>query len=312
MENFVDFVDNISPELMAKTCVVGHLGYGRDGSFQWCWRNPRLPEEKKKRAYLALTAFLAAKMPQLAAEMPETEIRRIDDGDWTFLAWCDTCTDVKVRMFERKWLDNQIQKSANGIRFEDKNGKLLFKIADGDCIRTTAKTGEQQDWRVRYIDDSHFEVAPKRSNDGPYNVYHRMQFAQWVPGTYTVIPLRESLPEECVTVFPKDGKLTVEDVEGGYKVSAGELRLVKIRRGELGFYGVDGPDFSDLDFGTEGNLEYAARENRANGVTEAQEAAMVAGAMFGWDSFLADPANYDDNGEIKASAVKEAMRNGYR
>ena len=37
--------------------------------------------------------------------------------------------------------------------------------------------------------------------------------------------------------------------------------------------------------------------NEANGVTRAQEAAMVAGSMFGWHVPDADPKNYDDQGQ---------------
>ena len=45
--------------------------------------------------------------------------------------------------------------------------------------------------------------------------------------------------------------------------------------------------------------------NEANGVTRAQEAAMVAGSMFGWQVPGADPKNYDDQGQPIRPKAKE-------
>ena len=46
----------------------------------------------------------------------------------------------------------------------------------------------------------------------------------------------------------------------------------------------------------EENRAAVDRYNRNNGISKAQEAAMVAGSMFGWDTPAAKPKNYDENG----------------
>lgn len=45
--------------------------------------------------------------------------------------------------------------------------------------------------------------------------------------------------------------------------------------------------------------------NEAMGVTKAQEAAMLAGSMFGWDTPASKPKNYDENGKPIKAKEKE-------
>lgn len=193
-----NFIGPLSPELMMKTAVVGHLTWGKDGSFHWSWYiGRRLSEYDKTNAHEAITDFIR-NAPSFLNDMTEGEVRRFDFGfgAWTWLAWkSNSDSDIKVRMFERKWLDNQIKNAKSGILIEDKTGRVLFTVEDGGYIRTTSRIGNNvTDWRVRYIDGAHFEVNEKGYDDGPFNIYHRMQFGGLIPDVYTVV----KLPEEEV------------------------------------------------------------------------------------------------------------------
>ena len=87
-----------------------------------------------------------------------------------------------------------------------------------------------------------------------------------------VIPMRSSLPEKC------------------FSTPSAEDRLIIIQKGEMGY----------LPAGAVMNgknaREAADIANDTIGVTKAQEAAMLAGSLFGWQTAAADPKNYDDNG----------------
>jgi len=68
-----------------------------------------------------------------------------------------------------------------------------------------------------------------------------------------------------------------------------------IRRGEKGYYPID--PLSDA------YLCSVERNNELIGVTKAQQRAMEAGSMFGWDTPASDPSRYDENGEL----IKEML-----
>ena len=67
--------------------------------------------------------------------------------------------------------------------------------------------------------------------------------------------------------------------------------LIIIKRGETGYYRCE---FSTDDRAY--NRELADDRNVKLGVSKAQEEAMLAGSMHGWDVPAADPKNYDDKG----------------
>lgn len=177
-------------------------------------------------------------------------------GEYNFYIYC----------YKRDYLDRHIRNAEYGIRFITPNYKEKFRIADGDSIRMTFPSGETQDRVCRYVDETHLEVGN--------NLYHICEFAERIQhGGIQVVPLRQSLPEKCFSALESTGE------------------IISITRGENGYtptgqYPQDGVS----------PKEAAAALNEAAGVTKAQEAAMVAGSMFGWDTPAADPKNYDAKG----------------
>ena len=89
----------------------------------------------------------------------------------------------------------------------------------------------------------------------------------------TVIPMRFSLPEKCFSVLPSTGELII------------------LEHGEMGYP----PSGMRMEGKT--NQEAADFANDTIGVTKAQEAAMLAGSLFGWQKPAADPKNYDEHGQ---------------
>lgn len=169
----------------------------------------------------------------------------------------------------RQWLDRNMEHAQKGIRFITPHYKEKFRLADGDQIRIVTKDGDQRDRTVRYIDETHLEVGNGRTSE----LYHICQFAELMENNgNTVIPLRASLPKKCFSVLEATGE------------------LIEIKKGERG-YQVVMPKYDDMTPRKE-----ADAVNGALGVTKAQEAAMVAGYLFGWDVPGADPKNYDENG----------------
>ena len=78
--------------------------------------------------------------------------------------------------------------------------------------------------------------------------------------------------EESVTTYARYVRLNVAKSEKGYLPS-------------------------DMQIKGKSNQEVAEIANHASGVTKAQEAAMLAGSMFGWQTPAADPKNYDEQGQ---------------
>ena len=193
---------------------------------------------------------------------------RADTDHYSYLLWLNPDKEdynFYCYCYVRQWLDRHVSHAEAGIRFITPNYRELFRITDGDQIRMMLPSGETQDRICRYIDETHLEVGG--------SLYHICEFAERIQRSgIQVVPLRSSLPDKCFSTLESSGELIV------------------ITKGEKG-YAPTGT-FPQNASPKEG----AAALNEANGITKAQEAAMVAGSMFGWAVPAADPRNYDANG----------------
>lgn len=189
-------------------------------------------------------------------------------GDYNFYVYC----------YKREWLELQMNKAKQEIRFIDSHYRELFRIPDGGSITVTYENGETHTSKCRYLDEYHTEI------DG--RCYHICQFAEIMERNgYAYEPSIYPLPEVCYSTLPSTGELII------------------INRGESG-YKQTGPQMGS----TEGGQLLADKLNRKLGVTKAQEAAMLAGSMFGWGTPAADPSCYDKNGNPRPPKKKEHAR----
>lgn len=181
-------------------------------------------------------------------------------GDYNLYIYC----------YRREMLEQHMEKAARGICFLDASGKERFRIPDGDSIRVTRPDGSHSDHTCRYIDENRAEIGY-----GVDNLYHMAQFAEWMARNgNTYVPLRSSLPKQCYSLLLDTGNVVI------------------LKRGETGYYKTDIPHTSK-----EEARALVEEYNRKLGVTRAQEEAMKGGSMFGFDKPIADPANYDAQGQ---------------
>lgn len=97
----------------------------------------------------------------------------------------------------------------------------------------------------------------------------------------TYAPKETPLPRECLSTLPSSGEvILITRYQKGYTPRAINKTL-------------------------EENRAWVDGYNERNGISKAQEAAMFAGSMFGWDTPAAKPKNYDENGKAIKPKDKE-------
>lgn len=176
-----------------------------------------------------------------------------------------------IHPYRRDRLDRHIKQAEKGIRFVTAKGKTKFIVPDGEKVQITTSGAGPRNNTVRYVDRSHFEVV----TDYDRYLYDIRVFAEWLERhDGNVIPLRSTLPDQCYCVLP------------------GSDEIIIVKKGESGYYRTDlyGHDRADA-------ISIVDECNGLGGVTKAQEQAMLAGSMFGWDTLAADPKNYDEQGK---------------
>ena len=177
--------------------------------------------------------------------------------------------------YVKAYLEKHLVQASKGIRFITPHYREIFRIPDGDKIRILRADGEKVDKTCRYIDDYHTEIGDR--------LYHICEFAEIMERNGSkIIPLRSLLPERCYSVAESTGNLII------------------ITKGEMGY-----TDVNDSKNTPKENRKLADGHNAEMGVTKAQEKAMIAGSMFGWDVAAANPQNYDEKGEIKTTHTRQ-------
>ena len=288
------YIYNQSSQLEGQTGCIGHLrgDFGRGQEFYSSWFDHRreYKTDEFKSEFDKVVNTLREKdgllctrdsMTRFCYQHPESEFEgnycaeygfKVQTPQYIYLLRCNpNYGDYNFYLYAyvAQFLEHHMEKAKQGIRFINSNYEEKFRIPDGDFIRIYPQNGSYIDRKCRYIDECHAEIGN--------NLYHICQFAEVMEQNgNTVIPLRSSLPVQCFSTLPSSGE------------------LILLTRGEKGY--TPCPQFSVAD--AEKNRQFAEESNGKNGITKAQEAAMLIGSMFGWQVPAADPKNYDQDGQL--------------
>ena len=285
-----------SMQLKGQTGCVGHLraGTGMDAQgFLKTWQSHRQDldtEEFQAEFESVLNAlvgdgqyggFLKSRdaMRDFCQEHPESGFDdgfafgfRADTAQYSYLIRLNPYKEeenLSLYCYRRDSLERHMKQAEKGIRFITPHYEEKFRIADGDMVRIRCPDGRQLDRECRYIDECHVEVGK-----GWDNLFHICQFAEMMERNgNSVIPLRNSLPLICYGKVPE------------------KRAIVMFERGFDGY--------RSASFATKGRTSQKLVDelNGEMGVSKAQAAAMLAGAMRGWADPAADPKNYDEQGQ---------------
>ena len=284
-----------SSQIEGQTGCIGYLrgdfGAGKEFYTSWFDRRKEYKDGEFKAEFDEVVNALREKdgllcsrasMNRFCCQHPEAEFEgnycteygfRVQTPQHTYMLRCNlNYGDYNFYLYAyvARFLEHHMEKAKEGIRFMASSGRELFRIPDGAHIRIQRSEGSHVDRSCRYIDECHVEIG-----GGWNSLYHVFQFAEVMERNgSTVIPLRSSLPEHCYIYLP----------------TTREIGIVK--KGESGYYR------SDLTpvYGEDGK-QFVEELNQKGGITKAQEAAMLAGSMFGWQTPAADPQNYDEQGQ---------------
>lgn len=180
--------------------------------------------------------------------------------------------DFFMHCYRKEQLDAHLSRLGDGIRILTPNRAKNFRVLDGDTLRMVLPDGHVFEKPVYLIDKDHFEFG----EDYTAELYHVREFSQYLNDEgIQVIPIRANLPKYCYSTQPSTGVIVL--------VERGENKLFP-----SGY----------SNYGMELNRRIVDFNNRENGITHIQEAAMLAGVLYGWSTPAADPKNYDTEGNL--------------
>ena len=186
---------------------------------------------------------------------------------WT--TWFDSQKHLKTPAFKAEF-DSVINFLRSGMEypiFSNRRELRIFYLGHSDWQVIDRVVG----FKIQTADYTYFARCRPSTDD--YDVY---VFAYDNRLLLPELAGKHELPEKCYSIKPHSGE------------------LVSIYRGENGYIPCDISKPTP-----EENRLFADTSNKIFGNTRAQEEAMLAGCMFGWNTTAAKPWNYDQNGNFK-------------
>ncbi|SBW00761.1 conserved hypothetical protein [uncultured Eubacteriales bacterium] len=200
------------------------------------------------------------------------------DGRGFWATWFDQQPHLKTPAFKDEFdeIINSLRDGGQKPPFASRDNLAAFCAATPGKELTTRGSG----YMIQTLDFSYYIRCLPRPGD--YDIY---AFA--FDNRYLLPELagKHDLPDVCYSVLPSTGE------------------LISISRYEKGYSRCDGSKPNP-----EENRFFADTSNKIFGITRAQEEAMLAGSMFGWDVPAAKPWKYDKDGKPLPPSQKKMGR----
>ena len=196
------------------------------------------------------------------------------DGCSFYFKWFDSQPHLKTSSFRR-----EIDSVINDLRFDGQETPLANRAKLAEFCRANYANGitTHSGYLIRTDGFSYyFRCLPR---PGDYDIY---MFAYDNRHLLPELTGQHELPDVCYSIEPSTGS------------------VILIKRNEQGYYpyeySTDDPKY---------NRAFATDRNIKLGVTRAQEEAMLAGSMLGWDIPAAMPWLYNNDGSIRLIEPKK-------
>lgn len=178
-------------------------------------------------------------------------------------------------------------------RNSDEFCEFLFMLGKSDIVDLANECSVRNDIRclLEEMELSDEQMLAIISIDDPFGkIYER-----WLEVDHSrqMEEIKECIMEITEEVIGMNHNHTKrEEPEMCYAVLPSSKEIIIVRRYEKGYYKTDITTTSKYE-----SIDIVNEYNSILGVTKQEQAAMLAGSMFGWDCPAADASNYDMNGK---------------